>query len=307
MNLIRYELKKINALSWIVVALCLLALCGLLFTFLLENQNESDWHDYAKKHRAELQKMIDMTDSDDPNYDTSCSVFRSEIDLIDYSLENDLPYGCQSVWTYLHRSRFLLGIVTIIMILISGNSITVEYNCRMFEKILSGRYTFFRLMRTKLFMLWSLTCLSYIAGEALLFLIGYIRYGLTGNTISPVLSDDIIIKQNLVTCSTLYVFVLFLATLIYIDLALILEIVFPNKKIIPVSVILLLLFNGTLASLSEKMGIAEYLPLYYLDAARFADGLHNGMLTLQVAYLLCLFGVLTVLVFFAAKRFIYKK
>ena len=306
MNLIRYEWKKINAPRWLTAALCLLTFCGIILTFALVDQDESDWRSYAETHRAELQEMIAQTDPEDPQYEEFCAVFRKEIDQIDYCLENDLIYGCQSVWSYLYRARFLLGILTIAMILLAGNAVAVEHICKMHEKITSRKYTIIMLLRTKLCALWLLEFLTHLAGAAVLFLVGFLLFGHAGQITSAAYTDGMVVTQNLAGSAAIYFIVSLLAALIYIDLAVILETLFPNKKIVSVSVILLYLFNGTLVTISEKLGAVKILPFYYLDAARCADGLHTADFRFQAVYLICLFALLTALAFFAAKPRVHR-
>ncbi len=302
MNLILFEWKKINAFRWLVAALCLLTVCGIVMTFLLEDQDEADWRSYAVTHRAELQELIGQTDSADPQYDEFCAVFQKEIDQINYCLENDLVYGCQSVWSYFYRVRFLLGVLTITLILLAGNAVAIEHSCKMHEKIRSCKYTAAMLLRTKLSALWLLAFLAQVAGAAVLLLIGMILFGHAGRTVSAAYVDGLVVTQNLGSAAVVYLGASLLVALVYINLAVILETLFPNKKVVSVSVILLFLFNGTLEALSEKLGAEKFLPFYYLDAARYTNVLRISAIGIQVGYLLCLFALLTVLACFLAKR-----
>lgn len=301
MNLIRFEWKKISAFRWLAIALCLLTVCGVIMTFLLEDQAEVDWRSYAITHRTELQELIRQTDPADPQYDEFCAVFQKEIDRIDYCLENDLLYGRQTVWSYFYRARFLLGVLTIALILLASNAVAIEHSYKMHEKIYSSKYTAAMLLRTKLSALWLLAFLALVVGAAFLLLIGIFLFGHVSRMSSAEYVNGLVVTQNLGSAAVVYIAASLLAALVYINLAVILETLFPNKKVVSVSMILLFLFNGTLEVLSEKLGVEKFLPFYYLDAARCTDGLHISTTGVQAAYLLSLFALLTALAYFLAK------
>lgn len=307
MHLILYELKKINVLRWFAGILCLIAIPGIVMTFLLTDQEESEWRIYASAHKAELKQMIAITDPQDEQYEEICAVFQNEIDTIDYCLKHDLVYGCQSVWSYMYRSKFLLGIVTIALIVLAGNSISVERRCNMEEKVLSGKYTSGKLLKNKLSALWLTEFAAQIAGSVVLFLIGIVLFGHIGQYFSAEWTDGIVVKNDLIKSTLLYVLISMIAALIYISLSVILEMLFPDKKIVSVLVILLFLFNGTLETISEKIHMERILPFFYLDASQYSYDITASALALRLVYLMVLLLLLLGVSFFIAKRCQYKK
>ena len=148
MKCIVFEWKKVYGVRLCLISLILIAICGVSYSFVLENQDVTSWQEFALSQKNEYQSLIEQSDTNDEFYKEAYSTFKREIIKIDFCIENNIPYGCQTVWSFLFKSEFLLNIVLLSTVILSSNIFSVETTAQMLEKIISSKHSIKKLLRS---------------------------------------------------------------------------------------------------------------------------------------------------------------
>lgn len=298
MQLVRFEIKKIISYRVIVITLLSILAIGFGYSYLFENQSDSDWRNFAKEEKAEIQGYIDQTDREDEFAPTILETFQKEINQIDFCLENNILYGTESVWTCWYKLKYFLGIITILSIIWGSNVISVERTSNMNEKLLSKEFNKKKLIGEKYIAIFVMTFIGIIVGYMELFGISVIRFQKFDYYYIATTTNGILEKSNVII-DMLYFFVgLLLATLIYCACAMLLEILLPNKKLTVVGVELAFLFNSQLYSLSTFIKIGDVLPFRYLRYGQYNSNTEISSLIGGWAYLVILLLVIIAVTIF---------
>lgn len=259
MRYLRNELKKSISIIEILAMLVFL-IVGNWFIYLLYENKETDWRVHAiseKEYYVEALKQIETQGEDELGITKICV---EEIAIIDYALENDIPYKKLSVFENISKNNILTNFIVIMISLMAYNIICVEFNNDTWKNVVifnSSNYKKIFLRKKMVSHIITIGMIGVFVAVAILF--GAMVYRNWSNVIlyysngivnEGTYNNDII---NMLTG-------VFIRGCVYSSLAFLFAALFKEKKGGIVVLVLIIIFENTIHELTNEMSISTYLP-----------------------------------------------
>lgn len=257
-KLLKNEFRKNFNLKQFIIIVLLMALMNVAGIFICENQPLNNWRNYAIEKREEYLSYIE----DDDNEDITAT-FEEEIVLIDYSLENDIPYGTTGIWKHLSKMTGLFSVIIIIVIYMNSKIFLNEYECNTWKNLFCTQAT-----RNRIFMGKAIYCLFQIIIYLMFYMLAGIICGVTFGTGHGIVELSVQGGQVVETNLMVYIMVSYGITLLqmifYVSVAITTILLIKEKKLAIILPIMIMLISSMLNQWIGDNAVANFLPFKYL-------------------------------------------
>lgn len=290
LKLTKFEMKKILGMKKIVFLIGIFAVCVVAYSQVLENNDLNSWKSKAVEQQEMLNEAASTMEEDADTLDATDQYLNESFEQlntkIQFCLDNDILYGAQSVWTFIYNARFLLGMIIILQIILSGNIISIERESKTWEKINVNEKSIGKIFLSKVLTVFSCTAIFSVIAYLILGLTGAVLFGKSQYCFVAEEIRGVYTKLNCFNSMIGYVVAFFSVCLFYSFCAMLLETLFSSQKIVSVVLVVAFLFNGTLLNLAERLHMTKILPFSYLDLNNYVKGIYSENFGLNMAYLI---------------------
>lgn len=298
---IRDELKKINSASTVIAMLVFLFIGNIVITFFYHESSFS-----SKKALYDERNMYAETletykeDSEDEYHIKDICI--EKIAVIDYCIENNIPYQQLSVISNLSKNALLANFVIIFILLLIYNLVSVEYSNGTWKYLVilnNGNYK--KIMLKK-----KLATYAIIAGLIIIFLASAIIYGIVvyknwWNVLIDFIDGKVIVTTY--TSEIINMIVGLIAKgMVYGSLTFLLAVILKEKKIGIIGMVLLVLFESTIYNFFNNFKISAVLPYQYLHIVENVSDYGPLMVGGAVTYIITFLLLINVLIYWSLKK-----
>ena len=298
---IRDELKKINSVGTIIAMILFLFIGNIVITFLYHEssfRSKEALYDERELYATTLETYKE--DSED-EYDIK-NICIEKIAIIDYCIENDIPYQQLSVVSNLSKNALLVNFVVIFMLLLIYSLVAVEYSNGTWKYLVilnKGNYK--KIMVKK-----KLASYLILSGLSVIFLVSVIIYGMVvyrdwyhvsldfinGKVVTATYQGEVI---NMIAG-------LFTKGIVYGSLTFLLAVILKEKKIGMIGIVLLVLFENTIYSFLNNFKISIVLPYRHLHILENISGYEPGIVGGAVIYIAVFLVLINLLIYRFLKK-----
>lgn len=126
------EFKKIWNVKTIIILTLILAIINIIYVGAEGTNSKSDWKSVAKENRQLDEEYLKEFESFEEYDQTDYELYQKTVDditIIDYSLENDIPYGNYSAWDHILNVQNLVMLFVLILLIYGCKIVGCEYDC----------------------------------------------------------------------------------------------------------------------------------------------------------------------------------
>ena len=263
MNSIFDELKKISFVKILIVLIIVLVLGNFVIN-LLYNDNRYDSLKFLEEERENYIEMKNTIGDIEEELDIN-EMCDENIAIINYCIENEIPYQQLSIAGNLEKNTLLIGLIIIILIYITYCIVNVEDECCTWKNIyILNKMDSKRIVLKKKMTQYATMLLSVFLFYAIAFIFGMIMYG-DWNNIKLEYINGIVIEGNynneLINILPNFLF----RSIFYTELTFCLTCIFKKSKVALIIPILVVLFEKNIGDLLKIMKIDSIFPIKYLQ------------------------------------------
>lgn len=261
------EYRKTWTLKNLIIVVGLFLAINVMYFFLNSPTTTSDWRQEAQDTKSFDEEYLNDTKEFD-TYDSIDLVLienaKNEIQIIEYSLENNIPYGNISVWTHSKNVLITSIFVVIIMVIIGGKTISCEYECGTWKNLMStGKSRYEKLIEKYFYTFLQVFCGVFLFA-LVTFIFGSIFYGSIGTTTNLQVISNEIVTVSILPTITSSLYVLFVKTIFFTFFTQSLNLITRNGKISIITGVLFIVFSSNINAYLKDYTVSKYLPFQYL-------------------------------------------
>ncbi len=292
---IRDELKKINSVSTVIAILVFIFIGNIVITFFYHDSSFSSKKALYDERDMYAETLETYREGIEDEYDMK-DICIKKIAIIDYCIENNIPYQQLSVISNLSKNVLLINFIIIFMLLLVYNLISVEYSNGTWKYLIilnKGNYK--RIMLKK-----KLAVYTIILGVTFIFLVSAIIYGSVvykewSNVVIDYINGKIIVTTYTSEIINMIIGLL-VRGIVYGSLTFLLAVILKEKKIGIIGMVLLVLFENTIYTFLDNFKVSVVLPyryLYILENVSDYQALIVGKAVIYIIVFLVLLNLLT--------------
>ncbi|KAB1435769.1 ABC transporter permease subunit [Candidatus Galacturonibacter soehngenii] len=261
------EYRKTWTLKNIILVIGIFLAINVMYFFLNAPTTSADWRQEAQSTKSFDEEYLKDTKEFD-TYDNIDLVLienaKNEIQIIEYSLENNIPYGNISVWTHSQNVLIASVFVVIIMVIIGGKTISCEFECGTWKNLVStGTSRYEKLIEKYIYTLLQALCGVFLFA-LVTFIFGSIFYGSINTTTKLQIISNEIVKVSLLPVLIGSFYVLFMKIVFFTFFTQSLNLISRNGKFSIIIGVLFIVFSSNINTYLKDYAISKYLPFQYL-------------------------------------------
>lgn len=300
MNSIFDELKKISFVKILIVLIIVLVLGNFVIN-LLYNDNR---YDSLQLLEEEKENYIEMKNTigdieEELNINEMCD---ENIAIINYCIENEIPYQQLSIAGNLEKNTLLIGLIIIIIIYITYSIVNVEDECCTWKNIyILNKTDSKRIVLKKKMTQYATMLLSVFLFYAIAFIFGMIMYG-DWNNIKLEYINGIVVEGNynneLINILPNFLF----RSIFYTELTFCLTCILKKSKVALIIPILVVLFEKNIGDLLKIMKIDSIFPIKYLQIVNEVTANTTKEIIIAISYIIVTAIILSILSVIGVKK-----
>ncbi|MBM7542256.1 ABC transporter permease subunit [Amphibacillus cookii] len=272
MNLLKCEFRKLVDLKRLVVIGSLTILLISLYSLLFSSEPISEWKESAGEIRVlqkdAIESLSQQSDDLEENEIVNTQIIRTietEIDLIDYSIENDIPYRPSNVWFFMTKLEMLTLFIIITSLLLGSRVLAVEDENNTWINIIKSCNNRSSIIAAKLISAIITVVTYFLLFYIIGFIIGLIRFGINGNDFVTVgWIDGSFEMENMIVSFIKTIGLGMTKAIFYTVLISALNIVIGKNKICVFIGICLVVFNEYISAFLANYKLNSIFPFKYL-------------------------------------------
>ncbi|MCR5667547.1 MAG: hypothetical protein K6G05_00665 [Lachnospiraceae bacterium] len=253
-----YELKKIEFYKYLLVMLVILLIGNMGISFLYNEDKFDSIEELEEEKQIYIDAVQSVQGEDQYGVVQTCE---EEISIIDYCINNDIPYKQLTIWGNIAKNRNLLGVVLIILLLAIHSVNAVEDDNNTWKNMVVANQNDFRsIFYRKIITIYSLILLLLLFFVGFIVIFGAIRYGTWSNINLYFENDKLIVgTYNFEIIELIVSFIV--QGMFYGSVVFLISCIIKKSRTLFIIPIVVMLLEGVIASILERFkNVAGVLP-----------------------------------------------
>ncbi len=255
------ELKKIQFCKTLILIILFLILGNVVIQFLYNDSSYSSLENLQNERNTYI-SMKNIIDEEDRNeVETLCD---KQIAIIDYSIENNIPYQQLTVVSNLVKNEYIINFIIIIIMFCVYSLITIEDENKTWKNLCvlhKGKYV--KSLTNKIIAQYVIVIIMFVMITFVALIYGMIIYG-NANNIKLIYDNGTIIRDNY-NNDIVNIFIgSIIRSCFYSTITYMLACLTKRNKLALVLSIIIFVFEKQIASLFELLHIEWIMPIKHL-------------------------------------------
>lgn len=296
------EFKKIWNVKNILILFIILLAVNTLYYFAAGVSNEKNWRENAKEIRELDEQYIKEFATYEEYTELDYELYQKTVDditIIDYSLENNIPYGNYSVWNHIINMQNLLMLFVLVITVYGCKVLGSEYDSGTWKNVLmhfSSRNSIiinkiiYVLLQTV-----SLTAVVFLVN----FLFGAVFYGHVSNIAQLSVDNGQIVTMSVLPQIIRTSVIILFQSCFFVLVGYLANLLSGKSKTSLIITFVLLVFSGQIENVLEKTPCYKVLPFYWInqsDASLIMNNEWNLYIIAMLMYLVII-SILNIIIF----------
>ena len=236
--------------------------------------NNYNWREKEVAEAESIKSRLEEVDySDESAESIIVTVDQVRLDLINYSLDKDIPLDLDTPWQFVYKSKSILNIIIIFIIVLSANIIYKEFAYGTIKPILIKPFSRSEVLLSKQLAVMLISVGLIVFQIVIATIVGFVMFGKNG-AITIILSslNDSVIEINVVKNIVSY-YLFSLIKIALLSTVSMLIALFIKKSVLPILLgMLLWMGNSIFGSLFESYEQYKYTIFPNLDLTQYLYG-----------------------------------
>lgn len=254
---VRNEFIKVWTFKKIVILIMFIFIANMIAYGLCENTSNDNWQEEASKIKQEYVDILSQEESNE--------VVANEIRIIEYCIENNIPYEEYGFFSYLDKVTLFNNFLLIIIVMFSVGTYTIEKMSGSIKNILCTGISMRTVINYKYIYLLLQAIVIIISFYSISSIIGISFFADSFNYKSIVLSEGNIKEISLVAKVIVSILLLCIKSVFMITITEIIYIIFNGSKWGEYLSIFLILFSSLISQIIPWEQVDNLLPFKYLS------------------------------------------
>ncbi len=296
------EFKKVWNVKTIIILTLILAVVNVIYVGAAGVSSKSDWRSVAKENRQLDEDYLKEYESLEEYDQTDYELYQKTVDditIIDYSLENDIPYGNYSAWDHILSVQNLVTLFVLILLIYGCKIVGCEYDCGTWKNVLMHYPNRNRIIITKIVYAIIQTFLLVIFIHIVSLIIGSICYGNLADISQLTVSNGNVVSESVLPEILRSMVLIFLQACFFILTGFLINMLTGKSRTALIISFALLVFSANIENLIEKVSFHKLLPFYWMNKTDYslsAGGEWMSFLITMIVYII-IFAAANILIF----------
>lgn len=288
------EFKKIWNVKTIIILTLILAIINIIYVGAEGTNSKSDWKSVAKENRQLDEEYLKEFERFEEYDQTDYELYQKTVDditIIDYSLENDIPYGNYSAWDHILNVQNLVMLFVLILLIYGCKIVGCEYDCGTWKNVLMHCPKRNRIIITKIVYAIIQTFLLVIFVHIIGLIIGSICYGNLADISQLTVSNGNVLSISVLPEILRSMVLIFIQACFFIFTGFFINMLTGKSRTALIISFALLVFSGNIENLVEKVSFHKLLPFYWMNKTDYslsASGEWMSFLITMIVYIIIL-------------------